>query len=362
MLRRFASICIAWLVIAPAAVLAEPSLSAERSRLAGLVRSDPEAGQLYGDLHQAAEGTLHDRPYPIKTIVSEGRLGSDPERIRTYESLPDMDKIDALHAAWLITNDQKYLAKLHEFLLSWGSTNVSEGNPINDMKVEAAVTAYGDTRSLFSAEERSVIDGWLRTMGHALIDNIGKKANSSNTNWQSHRLKMIGFAAFILDDDALKRYTIEGYRRQVDENLRPDGSTLDFEIRDALHYQCYDLEPLLTLAIAADRAGVDLYSYQSPTGASLAKSVAFLVPYCEGTKAHPEFLNSKDDFDRKRAASGDNMYKAGHPFNPHMGLHSLELAAYFDRSLVPLVCKLADPNCKRYPTWRIVLNDATRKD
>ena len=42
-------------------------------------------------------------------------------------------------------------------------------------------------------------------------------------------------------------------KKQIAANLRPDGSSLDFHERDALHYHCYDLEPLLTLAIAASQ-------------------------------------------------------------------------------------------------------------
>ena len=74
---------------------------------------------------------------------------------------------------------------------------------------------------------------------------------------------------------------------------------------------CYDLEPLLALATAARQNGTDLYRYQAPSGASLAKSLAFLAPFCDGTQTHPEFVNSRVAFDRRRAESGDRTYQSG---------------------------------------------------
>ena len=321
---------------------------------------DPgEAALCFKDIKDAADAALHDQPYPIKTIVSEGHLQSDPNRIRTYESLPDMDKIDALHWAFIVTGDPRYLAKLHAFLLSWATTNVSEGNPINDTKLDAAFSAYGDTRTTFTSDERATIDHWLRATAHALIDKLAQSPNDhAKSNWQSHRSKMIGFGPSSFDDSDLKKYTLTRYKQQIADNLLPSGSSLDFEERDALHYQLYDLEPLLTLAIIADQSNVNLYSYVAPTGASLPKSVAFLLPFCEGTEKHAEFVHSKVDFDRQRAPPATTATKPAIYSIPRDGIGCLELAAYFSPNIVPLIARLCDSNAKRFPTWQTVLNAA----
>jgi hypothetical protein len=337
---------------------AAPRITRQHTSLQQLVASDPEAARCFRDIKAAADDALHDQPFPIQTIVSEGHLGSDPDRIRTYNSLPDLDKIDALHWAAVVTGQPQYLAKLHDFLLAWATTNISQGNPINDTKLEPAFLAYGDFRGTFSSADRAAVDRWLRATAHAIIDAKKKRPDCAINNWQSHRLKVVGLAAFILDDNGLKKYAIAGYKQQIADNLRPDGSSIDFEDRDALHYQLYDVEPLLTLAIVADHAGVDLYHYTAPSGASLPRAVAFLVPFCDGTRQHAEFVHSKVDFDRQRAASGDNSYKAGRLFNPHDAIGALELAAYFDPHLIPLVAKLANPHNPHFPTSQIVVNTA----
>jgi hypothetical protein len=89
--------------------------------------------------------------------------------------------------------------------------------------------------------------------------------------------------------------------------------------------------------------------------------VQFLVPYCDGSQAHAEFVHSKVAFDRKRAESGDARYKAGTPFDPKAGRSTLELAAYFDPALNPLVIRLSGGGAERFPTWRMVLNQVQRQ-
>jgi hypothetical protein len=126
--------------------------------------------------------------------------------------------------------------------------------------------------------------------------------------------------------------------------------------RDALHYHCYDIEPLLELAIAANNHGTNLYTYKSKSGASLEKSVKFLLPFCSGEKKHPEFVKSTVAFDRKRAESGDENYKAGHLFDPKKGGHSLELATAFDKNLSEVYCQATSHVASIYPSWQFVLN------
>jgi hypothetical protein len=150
--------------------------------------------------------------------------------------------------------------------------------------------------------------------------------------------------------------TIKMYEKQITQNILPDGSSIDFHERDALHYQLYDMQPLLTLAIAARNNKYDFYNYRSPTRSSLAGAVAFLLPFANGSQTHAEFVNSTVAFDRQRAAAGEGEYKAGRIWNPHAAQPVLELAEQFDPTLLPLIKKLAGSTAKRFPTWQIVLN------
>lgn len=332
----------------------------QREKLAMLVADDSEAGREFAEIRRVADAALGAEPNPIHSIRSEGRLQSDPEKIATLRSMADMSKLHALGFAYVVTRDAKYADAARRFLLAWAGTNVSRGDPIDDTGLGPLIVCYDLVRSTCSASDRKRIDAYLRQVADAEIKSFNPKSGTGRNNWNSHRVKIIGMVGFALGDRRLIDHAVAAFKAQIDQNLQPDGSSLDFHERDALHYHCYDLEPLLTLAIVAKQAGIDLYSHRSPRGASLARSVQFLVPYCDGSQTHAEFVHSKVAFDRKRAESGEAHYKAGTPFDPKAGRSTLELAAYFDPALNPLVIQLSGGGAERFPTWRMVLNEAQR--
>lgn len=329
---------------------------AERARLRQLVESDREAGQLFAAVLKDADAALANKPNPIRSIESEGKLNSDPAKVRTLESLADKRKMHALGWAFAVTSQAAYAEKAREFVMAWARTNTASGNPINETNLEPHFIAYDLTRSQFSANDRAVVESWLRQVANA---EMGSKRNGTEkNNWQSHRLKIIGLIGYTLKDQDLIRHAVDGFRRQVAENLLPDGSSFDFHERDALHYHCYDLVPLLALATAAKRHDLDLYTYRAKSGASLEKSVRFLVPYCEGTKTHAEWVHSRVAFDKKRADSGDPHYKAGRYFEPKEGAGVLEAVAFFDGRYLSTYQKAAGTAAAKYPSWQFVLNAA----
>jgi hypothetical protein len=133
-----------------------------------------------------------------------------------------------------------------------------------------------------------------------------------------------------------------------------------------LHYHCYDLEPLLALAVAARLNGIELYGYQAPTGSSLSKSVDFLLPYWDGARTHAEWVHSKVKFDRQRAEAGEKGFVVGAPFDPQEARRVLELAGFFEPRFLPVLARLTSASGGRmhpgveYPTWQTVLNEARR--
>jgi hypothetical protein len=342
--------------------LAQSSLltDVQRRRLGDIERADPSAAAMFASIKQQADRVLNDQPNPIERIQTEGKLSSDPAKIRTGQSLADMHKLELLAYAYAITGEEKYAAKARQFVLAWAKVNHSAGDPIDDTNLEPLLVAYDLMRTTFSRTECQTVDTYLRGVATAELATAKSKAENHHNNWHSHRIKMLALIAFVLRDKSAIEQAVALYKDQIDHNLHADGSSYDFHERDALHYHIYDIVPLLTVAIAARNSGIDLYAYQSPQEASLAKAVSFLVPYAQGTKPHPEFVNSKVAFDRKRAESGEKEYEAGSPFQPRSALAALEKAELFDPSLLLLVRTIARRESQKYPTWETVLNEARR--
>lgn len=330
----------------------------ETGELQRLIKTDDGVRRLWDSLQRIADSALAESPNPIDTLRTEGLLQGDPRKTATWEAIGDMHKLYALALAYRVTGRREYLDKTAVFLVGWADSNASRGDPIDDTNLDPAITAYSMVKDRLVSGENKRIVRWLRQTAEAEIHafyNLPKRATSHN-NWNSHRLKIVGEIGFAIDDKALQTYAINGLKEQIAHNLLPDGSSEDFVSRDALHYHIYDLEPLLKLAIVVKRAtGVDYYAYEAPSGSSIRKSVEWLLPYLDGRQTHAEFVNSKVEFDRKRAQNGEKGYEAGTLFQPKSGMGVLLLAAYFDGAMSEAARRLQGTDAP-FPAWQMVLN------
>lgn len=334
----------------------------ELTKLYQLITSDKNAGKLYASIKRTADAALNEAPNPVDTVVSEGHLATDPRKINTIRSLRDIDKIYALALCYRVENQRRYLDQLTGFLSAWASLNQPQGNPINDSKFEDLFFAYDLARAKMDANARTAIDQWLQQMADAEIRTYNPKTKkTSYNNWNSHRLKVIGLIAYVLNNTTYKNFIKTELPQQIDRNLLPDGSGMDFAERDALHYHIYTLEPLISLATVLQRGGdQNFYDYTSPSGASIRKSVAFLDPFATGEKTHPEFVNSQVAFDKKRAENHEAGYETGALFQPRTAIGVLTQAAYFDPAQIEIVRKLSGAT-ETYPNWQSVINAARTK-
>lgn len=360
-LKRF--LCSAFFLLTAATAFSAQNISLrddEVLKLQKLIETDKSAAKQFNSLLKTADAALSAAPNPIETITTEGRLQGDPLKTTTTEALKDMPKIYALAVVYRVKTDEKYLKKTEEFLNAWAAKNRPSGDPIDETSLDNAFEAYDLVKSQLPAQSKTQIENWFRRIAEAEINfaKMKKGKMTSINNWNSHRLKIIGEIAWTINDENLKKHTLENLKTQIAANLNADGTSLDFLERDALHYHVYDLEPLLKLAIVLKRStGTDFYNYQSEKGASIAKSIAFLAPYVSGEKTHPEFVNSKVAFDKARAQNGEKNFAGGTLFEPSKGNKAISLAAWFEPKLLENISKNND---QRFPNWQTVLNEVTK--
>ncbi len=334
------------------------SLSAnEIVALKAAVKSDSKISAQYQIIEREAQKVLTEAPNPIEKITSEGLLMGNPAKTASLKAVEDASKIYALALVYRMSGNQTYLSKAQDYLLAWAKLNKATGDPIDETKLEDIFTGYDLIRNEVSPQQRQVIDSWLNSILQAELTSkyAAPGKMTSRNNWNSHRIKIMTQIAYTIHANNYRDTINKELEKQINQNLYADGSGLDFEERDALHYHVYTLEPLLKALIVVNRAtGKNYYTYESPSKSSVQKSVNFLLPFVTGEKTHGEFTNSKVKFDRDRAANGEKGYAPGSLFEPRNGIIVFSLAAYFDRANALKVIEKAGG--KDYMDWQLVLN------
>ncbi len=238
---------------------------------------------------------------------------SPDELAAARSSLEDMDAMFDLAVAWRLTGDKRYLEASDRYLDAWVSTYELSLNPVDEGRFGKLVLAYDLVETATPSKTRRKVDAFLRNMARGYIEameseNVPIKPTLIN-NWQSHRIKLATLAAFQIGDRDLIDRAHRLFDAHVDANMRPDGTTVDFLQRDALHYVTYSVSSQLLAAMAAAAHGEDWYGYRGPGGQGLPWTLGWLDTFASGKQQHTEFVHSVVPYDRQRAAAGGSIYQ-----------------------------------------------------
>jgi hypothetical protein len=297
-----------------------------------------------------ADASLALAPHPMPRLHTEGTLPHQGIRDQSIEAERDFPAAQSLAFAYRLTGDRKYLAQARNFLDAWASTYKPSGNPIDETPFGPLFVAFDLTRGDLPPETEQRTVDLFRKMSTIYLDWLDQNtANDKANNWSSHRVKLAVLGAYETGDGALIARAERAYTRQRRLNIHPDGSVMDFYMRDALHYVVYDLEPFTTAALAARAHGQDWFHTASTGAPSVELAVDWLVPFALGEKTHEEFVHSTVPFDAARDKAGEAGYSG--QWQPKTSVNLLALATALDPKYAPTLDKVEVNTSSRTPVW-----------
>jgi hypothetical protein len=268
---------------------------------------NPKTSELPWIERQVEQG-LAATPRAIAKIHVEGTLPHQGIWDASMEAKKDWPQMRNLAVMWKASHQQGQLQQLSQLLVAWADTYQIDYNPIDETDLDGLLDAFIIVRNDLPQETRDPVSRWVRTLGEGYLARMEQNPEATSgiwaNNWNSHRVKLASLSAVALADRDLLRRARTQFQAQLSRNIRADGSTLDFEERDAIDYVTYDLEPLLHAALAAQLAGENWYALKGSSGAGLPEALAWLEPYALGQKSHEEFVHSTVRFDAQRRAAG----------------------------------------------------------
>jgi hypothetical protein len=318
---RLAAVVLA-LGLATAAPADEPkSFALVSPELAASLRSLPASPERAAAL-RAADRVVARVPKAMPRVHVEGSLPGQGIHDESQEALRDLPAMRDLALAARLTGEVRYADAARHLLRAWIETYRPSFNPIDETGFERLFIAWD------LLERRDGLDAGYARMLQAFCEGYlahPLRGNTAINNWNSHRVKLIVLSAFALGDTALIARARESYDAQLRANIKPDGSTVDFLQRDAIHYVVYDLEPLVMAVLAARRHGQD---WLGDEDGALLRAVAWLEPYATGAKTHEEFAKTTVPFDRTRRDAGVPGFEG--MFQPAKARPAMALAARLD--------------------------------
>jgi hypothetical protein len=176
-------------------------------------------------------------------------------------------------------------------LISWYRPS---GNPITEQHMTWVFTGYKRTWRIWTGAQHKQMERFCYAIADAQIRTYNEGFRIVN-NFQSYRIYIVSDVGNLWKNEKYLSWAYKMWLKQIETNLRPNGSSLDFEERDSLGYHTYNLRALLASMKMLEPfyPTFNFYEYEAPTKTSLKKSIRFLIPYITGAQTNLMLVKSK---------------------------------------------------------------------
>ena len=227
-------------------------------------------------------------PHALAHLPAEPHWQGEAPPRRVADSLGEFEQLQALAFLYTLNGQAAYRERALELLRPWARSLGPVAQPLALRWLEPAMWAYRLLRPHLGTPDRARLDAWWQA--HALAQQGDRQLDRPDAldRRNSHRLCSIGLIGWALGDATLVESARRGLQQQLMDALLPTGESLDYRQSGRLADQVDALRPLLTLALALRESGDDLYHWGTPAGASMARSVAWLLARTQNPSRYPE--------------------------------------------------------------------------
>lgn len=275
------------------------------------VMEKPKAGAS-GDKHDYHSQAPYFWPDPTKPdgrpyLRKDGQR--NPESGDEHSDAPRLarvaDTAETLTLAYYFTGRERYAAHAAKVLRVWFLDPATRMNP--NFNQAQAIPGVNTGRGIGMIESRSLMavcdavgllagsTNWTKADDAAMRAWLGEflrwaqtSANgrderaAPNNHGSWYDAQIAHYALFVGDTNLARQVVASARTNRIAMQIKIDGSQpRELARADSFGYSRFNLQALFAVATLGEHAGVDLWQYQTPGGASLRRALDFLLPYVE---------------------------------------------------------------------------------
>ncbi len=214
--------------------------------------------------------------------------------------------VETLGWAYYFTGEERFAERAVHVLRTWFLNEDTGMNPHLEYgqripgRVEGRGIGIIDTRGLadvvdavgllaesdaWMEEDQEGLEAWFADYLEWLIesDHGQDERRHPNNHGTWYDVQVVSFALFTGQDDVARDVLEESRERRIMEHTEPDGRQ-PRELGRTLpwSYSLFNLRGYIALAHLGERAGVDIWNWESEDGHGLRQTLEYLIPYATG--------------------------------------------------------------------------------
>ncbi|QNK61601.1 alginate lyase family protein [Pedobacter sp. PAMC26386] len=244
------------------------------------------------------------KPNGTPYIRKDGERNPDIRKITDAAFLHELtNQCKFLSLAYYFTGQEKYATKAIELLHAWFIAPETKMNP--NLNYAQAIPGINDGRGIGIIESRSLIElaDWMGLLATSkslsvaetegiktwykqyldwlLTSKNGKDEHRSKNNHGTIYDAQVASFALFTDNEELAKNTLTASLQRIAIQITPEGEQpLELARTKAYSYSTMNLnDGWFNLALLGERAGIDVWNYQTTDGRSIHKALDWLIPY-----------------------------------------------------------------------------------
>jgi hypothetical protein len=212
------------------------------------------------------------------------------------------ERVQLFTLAWWMTNDARWATLAAQQVRTWfldpatrmtpnlryaqlirGRTEERGTGIIDGRGFIEVVDAMGMLAAspAWTREDDAALRAWFQAYHTWLTTStFGRKEHAARNNHGSWYAAQASAVAWFVGDTARVRTLAQETQARIGWQIAADGMQAEEMVRTrSMHYTNFNAEALSRVAEVGRRVGVDLWTYQSPEGGSLPKTIALLARY-----------------------------------------------------------------------------------
>ena len=248
------------------------------------------------------------KPNGLPYMRKDGVRNPEINKITDHRNLGEIDNAcRTLSFAWYLTGDEKYAAKASALLQYWFLNDATKMNPnlnfaqaipgitngrgigiietISLTGIADAVSLLKGSKSLTAKDSKSIHEWYAQYLNWMLTSKNGNEEHAAKNNHGTwFYAQAIDFALFT-GNTAKAKELAEESKKKIDSQIDAAGKMqLELDRTNGLGYSTFNLQAWFRVATLAQHAGVNLWQYVNPQGASIRTALDWLLPYALGQK------------------------------------------------------------------------------